>query len=247
MEYNVRMNGNATGSMAPIVWFVWFGVAAGCASASGPGTASTGTAATDTFATLPATKPDAQGAQPSAAQAAALEPSHAALASHAPISPCAPATLNLGAARPIPVKRGVMGCQPPFSHYTKLGASGNELEDAAFRFTQQYGQQRIVSIRSEADLQKNFGCQQPGQHGIAFKAEQIVLLSVVSASSEAEELVFAVDDGQTIHLGLKTTQACQGTASFARVSPYVFVLPDPDHRVVIHRCEREPVQCGRIP
>nr|PZN23592.1 MAG: hypothetical protein DIU78_13635 [Pseudomonadota bacterium] len=69
----------------------------------------------------------------------------------------------------------------------------------------------------------------------------------VIRSSEQHELVFAVDDGHSVHLGVQVSRVCQGVAPHDVMTSTVFVVPGPGRSVVLHRCAPRIPSCGPIP
>ncbi|HLV65104.1 MAG TPA: hypothetical protein VKY73_04805 [Polyangiaceae bacterium] len=69
----------------------------------------------------------------------------------------------------------------------------------------------------------------------------------VIRSSEDHAVVFSVDDGESVHVGLQVRRVCQGMAPYDVMTSTVIVIPGPHRNVTLHRCAPRIPSCGPVP
>jgi hypothetical protein len=72
-------------------------------------------------------------------------------------------------------------------------------------------------------------------------------LTDIHRSSERWEVVFAVDDGERVHLGMRLVRACQGVAPYERASFMALAVEGRDRPVTLHTCAMRVPPCGPVP
>jgi hypothetical protein len=106
---------------------------------------------------------------------------------------------------------------------------------------------RLTLLTDLAQLADELQCLPGRTPRVDLSQHTHALLYDLTLSSESHELVFAVDDGTTVHAGLRRTKVCQGIAPFQVVTATVLTLPAPGRNLVVHTCEPRYPTCGPVP
>ncbi len=150
---------------------------------------------------------------------------------------CEPPT-SLGAAAPVAVRATehmLGGCGVREAHEAPGppgygGSSAPTLEALA----------DLAAVRAAVD------CPPEREPDVDEDASYFVLRDV-HRSSDRWEVVFAVDDGERVHAGLRLARTCQGVVPTEHEIPTVLEVGATGRALTVHRCPFIPPSCGPVP